>query len=347
MPMRLTTARAGVLAVALACAAFGACAGDYVLKRRIPLGGGDGWDYLTYEPTSNRLFITRATRVQVVNPDTGAVIAEIQDAPGVHGVALATALGKGYTSNGRDDSISVFDLNTLRVIKQVGTPDGKNPDFIIYEAVSKRVLAFNARSHNASVIDAATDTLVASITLNGKPEAAVVDGHGSVFVDIEDTGEVSAIDAASAKVTRTMQLDGCTEPAGLGMDPERRRLFVGCRNKTMLIIDADRGTKMASVPIGEGVDATVFDVATERVYSSQSDGTLTVVTAQANGTFGVLQTAETQAGARTMAVNPINHDIYLVSAEFDEPAASASAPKARKTIKPGTVVLLVMHQPLR
>ncbi len=321
-----------------------AAAGEYTLKHKFKIGGEGSWDYLTYDAPSNRLFITRGTRVQVVDPSTGVVVAEIADTPGVHGVALASDVGKGYASNGRDNSVSVFDLKSLKTLAKIPTVGGENPDFIAYDGVTKHVVAFNGRSHNASVIDTVTDKLIATIPLSGKPEAAVADGQGMMFVDIEDKNEIAAIDMRKNAVVKSWPLPGCDEPAGLAIDTITRRLFVGCHNKLMVVLNADNGKVVTTLTIGEGVDANAFDAETKQILSSQSDGTLTVIKEESADKFTVLQNVATQRGARTMALNPKSHEIYLVSAEFNEPAAIEGQPKPRRTMKADTFTLLVMSQ---
>ena len=316
-----------------------AFAADYALKQKFTIGGEGGWDYLTYDAHANRLFISRGTHVQVVDPGTGSVLGDIPETPGVHGIAPADDLGKGYTSNGRDNSVTVFELRSLKTIARIRLEGAKNPDFILYDAASRRVFAFNGRSRNASVIDAETDKPVATIALSGKPEAAAADGRGGVFVNIEDADALSVIDARNAVVLRSWPLAGCHEPAGLAIDPQTRRLFVGCHNKALLVVDAENGKAVASLPIGEGVDANAFDAQTGLGFSSQGDGSLTVIREEAADKFSVVQNAVTQRGARTMALNPKTHDVYLVTAEIEETAVPEGRP--RRTLKPGTFTLLV------
>ena len=334
----------GIFATVAMAISSAVAAGEFTLKHKFKIGGEGGWDYLTYDAPLNRLYIARGTRVQVVNPSTGVVEAEIADTPGVHGVALASDLGKGYASNGRDNSVSVFDLKSLKTLAKIPIVGGENPDFIAYDGATKHVVAFNGRSHNATVIDAATDTLIATIPLSGKPEAAVADGQGMMFVDIEDQNEVAAIDMRKNAVVKRWPLPGCDEPAGLAIDAKTRRLFVGCHNKLMVVLNADNGKVVATLAIGEGVDANAFDPETRQIFSSQGDGTLTVMKEESADKFTVLQTVTTQRGARTMALNPKSHEIYLVSAEFDEPAAIEGQPKPRRTMKADTFTLLVISQ---
>ena len=320
-----------------------ALAGDYALKAAHVLGGEGGWDYLTCDEETGRLFIARGDRVQVVDPASGRLLGEIADTPGVHGVALASDLGKGYTSNGRDGSVTVFNLKTLRVLGKVSLPGAENPDFIAYDAFSHRIFAFNGRSHDASVIDAATDRVVATISLSGKPEAAVSDERGRVFVEIEDRNTVVTIDSAEARVTATWALPGCDEPAGLALDRAAHRLFVACHNGLMKIVNADSGAIVASLPIGNGVDAAAFDAQSGLVFSSQNDGTLSIIQSAGDDNYRVQQTVATQLGARTMALNSRTHEVYLVTAEFGAAAEpSAIQPRPRRPVKPDSFTLLVL-----
>jgi YVTN family beta-propeller protein len=316
---------------------------QYQLKQKFTIGGDGGWDYLTYDSTGNRLFISRATRVQVVDPKKGTVIAEIPNTTGVHGIALAHELGKGFTSNGRENTVTVFDLKTLKETNKIKI-DGENPDAILYDPSTKRVMTFNGRSKNATVIDATNDKVVATIPLDGKPEFAAADGKGSVFVNIEDKSELSKIDPVKGTVVQTWPLAPCEEPSGLAMDQKHRRLFSGCGNKMMAVTNADTGKVVTTVPIGQGVDANGFDPGTELAFSSNGDGTLTVVHEDSPDKFTVAQNAETQRGARTLALNPGNHEVYLVTAEIEEAPPAEGQTRPRRTMKPGTFTLLVMEK---
>ncbi|MBZ5533557.1 MAG: c-type cytochrome [Acidobacteriia bacterium] len=317
---------------------------QYQLKHKHVLGGDGGWDYLTYDPAGKRLFISRGTHVMVVDPEKGTVLGDIPDTAGVHGIALAPDLGKGFTSNGRDNTVTVFDLKTLKETAKIKTEGGENPDAIMYDAFSKRVFAFNGRSKNATVIDAVTDKLVGNIPLNGKPEFAVADGKGLVFVNIEDTSELTSINAAKAAVAHTWKITGCEEPSGLDMDVTHRRLFAGCHNKVMAVINADDGKVVATVPIGEGVDANAFDPGTQLAFSSNGDGTLTVVHEDSPDKYTVVQNAETQKFARTMALDTNNHNVYLVTAEIEIVPPAKEGDRPSRKMKPGTFTLLVMAE---
>lgn len=317
---------------------------QYQLKQTYVLGGDGGWDYLTYDPVGKRLFISRGTRVMVVDPAKGTVLSEIPNTEGVHGIALAQDLGKGFTSNGRDNSVTIFDLKTLKETSKVKVEGGENPDAILYDPASKRVFTFNGRSKNASVIDATNGTLVATIPLDGKPEFAASDGKGMVYVNIEDKSELTAIDSKKAAVTATWPLTGCEEPSGLAMDQKNRRLFAGCHNKVMAVVNADTGKVLATPTIGQGVDANGFDPGTQLAFSSNGDGTLTVVHQDSPDKYTVAQDAPTKRGARTMALDSNNHNVYLVTADFDEQPPTKEGERPRRTMKPGTFTLLVMEK---
>lgn len=317
-------------------------AADFHVVRRFVVPGDGGWDYLAFDSEAQRLYIARSDRVQVVDPADGRLVGEVPDTPGVHGVAIVRKHGKGYTSNGRGDAIGVFDLPSLKRVTTIATPAGKNPDFILYDDASDRVIAFNGRSANATVVDPASDRLTTTIALPGRPESAVADGRGRVFVDLEDRNAIAVIDAAKGVVVDTIALAGCDEPAGLAIDRENRRLFVGCHNRRLLVVAIDGARTLATLPIGEGVDANAFDAGRGLAFSSQGDGTLTVVHATASGGFEVLQTATTARGARTMTVNAANHEVYVVSAEFDEAPAVPGQARGRRTVRPGTFTVYVL-----
>jgi DNA-binding beta-propeller fold protein YncE len=314
---------------------------QYQVKQKYVLGGEGGWDYLTFDPAGKRLFISRGTHVMVVDPYKGSVLGDIPDTPGVHGIALAQDLGKGFTSNGRDNTVTVFDLKTLKETARIKI-EGENPDAILYDASSKRVFTFNGRSKNATVIDADKGTVVGNIPLDGKPEFGVADGKGMVFVNIEDKSEVTSIDAKKAVVVKSWSLAPCEDPSGLAMDLKSRRLFSGCHNKMMAVMDADTGKVVATPAIGQGVDANAFDADRQLAFSSNGDGTLTVVHEDAPDKFSVLENAETQRSARTMALDTTDHDVYLVAAEFEEAPPAKEGERPRRTMKPGTFTLLVV-----
>jgi DNA-binding beta-propeller fold protein YncE len=309
----------------------------------VVLGGEGGWDYLTFDPGTGRIYISRSTRVDVVDPDAGRVVGTISDTTGVHGVALAPKLHKGFTSNGRDGTVGVFDLQTLGPVARVRA--GSNPDAILYDPATDHVFAFNGGSHDVTIIGAQSAAVIRTLPLGGKPEFAASDGHGNVYVNIEDTAEIVAIDSRHLNVEARWPLKGCEAPTGLAMDVERHRLFVGCSNKVMTVVDARDGRVIATLPIGAGCDATAFDPQTGLAFSSNGDGTLTVIGRTGRDGYAVLQNVPTKQGARTMALDPRRQRIYLVAADYGpRPAATTEEPRPRPAIVPGTFTLLVVER---
>ena len=313
----------------------------YHLLKKIPLGGEGFWDYITFDPATRRLYISRGSRVVVLEVDSGKTVGEIPNTDGVHGIALAPEFNRGFTSNGRAGTVTIFDLKTLKVIGSAQA--GTNPDAIIYDPSSKRVFAMNGRSKNATGIDAATGSVVGTIPLDGKPEFAVADGAGHVYVNIEDKSEEQVIDSRNLKVTATWPLKPCQEPSGLAMDITHRRLFAGCDNKMMAVIDANSGKVVATPEIGEGVDANAFDAELGYAYSSNGEsGTLTVVHEVSPDQYSVVENVPTQAHARTMALDPKTHQVFLVTADFGPaPAATPDNAHPRPTMVKDSFVVLI------
>lgn len=313
----------------------------YRLIKKITVGGEGGWDALTFDSATHRLYLSHATRVVVVDVESGKTVGEIPNTNGVHGIALAPDLNRGFTSNGRDSTVTVFDMKTLQTLSQIKV--GKNPDAIIYDPVTHRVFSFNGASSDATVIDAQKGTVAGTIALNGKPEFAVSDGRGMVYVNIEDKSEVVALDARALTVKNRWPLAPGEEPSGIAMDRKNRRLFVACANQKMIVVNADNGHIIANLPIGKGVDGADFDPNTKLAFSSNGDGTLTVIHEDSPDKFSVVENATTQRGARTMALDEKTHDVFLVTAEFGPPPAPTSErPRPRPSIVPGTFSVLVM-----
>lgn len=317
-------------------------AGYHVLKT-LDLGGEGGWDYLIAEPESGRLFISRSTHVMVVDLATGKVAGDIPDTAGVHGIALAPELGRGFTSNGKAGTATIFDLKTLATLGTVKT--GDNPDAILYDPFSKRVFTFNGRSGNATAIDAAAGTVavVGTIELGGKPEFAATDGAGKIFVNLEDKSEIVAIDAKTLKVLAHWPIAPGEEPSGLAIDAKNKRLFSVCGNQTMVVLDYESGKVLATPAIGKGVDAAAFDPALGLVFASNGDGTLTVVHEDSPAAFSVLENAATGRGARTLALDTKTHLIYLPTAKFEEaPEPKAGEHRQRPKMVAGSFQILVV-----
>lgn len=328
-----------LLSLALVAAAAAAPTGYHVVER-IPITGATGWDYVTIDSAARRMYVTNGTRVVVVDVDSKKITGEIADTPGVHGVAIAPELNRGFTSNGRANNVTIFDLHTLAVIGQVKT--GENPDAIAYDPVSARVFTLNGRSKDSTVFDAKTGEVVATLALGGKPEFAAADGKGKIYVNIEDTSELAEIDARKPAVTRRWSLAPGEEPSGLASDAKHRRLFSVCRNKLMVVSDTDAGKVVGTAPIGQGPDAAVFDAASETAFSSNGDGTLTLVKEVA-GKYEAVENVPTERGARTMAIDTKTQRIYLPTAEFGPaPAATEQQPRPRPSIVPDTFHVLVV-----
>lgn len=329
-----------LLSLQLMPAAIAAASG-YHLMTKISLGGEGGWDYLTFDPSSGWLYIARATHVVVLDPASGKVVGDIPDTAGVHGIALAPELGRGFTSNGRAGTVTIFDAKTLAVIGQVNA--GQNPDAIVYDPASRRVFAMNGRSSDTTAIDAATGKVAGTVALGGKPEFAVADGRGRIYVNLEDKSQEVVLDSQKMTVVARWPLAPCEEPTGLAMDLVHRRLFAGCSNKLMAVVDAESGKVIATLPIGSGVDATAFDPGLQYAYASNGEGTLTIVHEDAPDKFTVVGNVPTQRGARTMALDPGTHQVYLATADFGPPPPpTPGQPRPRPAIVPNTFVVLVL-----
>jgi DNA-binding beta-propeller fold protein YncE len=319
---------------------YAADQGYHVIKK-LQLGGEGSWDYLTVDSAARRLYISRSTHVMVVDIDKDKVVGNIADTPGVHGIAIASELNRGFTSNGKANTATIFDLKTLKVLGQVET--GGNPDAILYDPASKRVFTFNGHSKDATVFEAASGEVDSTIALGGKPEFAAADGKGKVYVNIEDTNEVVEIDSLKLSLAKRYSLKPCEEPTGMGLDAEHHRVYSGCHNKVMAILDTETGKVIATVPIGEGVDGNGFDPKMGLAFSSNGDGTLTEVRESSPGKFEVVETVPTQRGSRTMAIDPKTHNIYLPTAQFSpQTTSTATGSRPRPTmIKDSFVVLVV------
>jgi DNA-binding beta-propeller fold protein YncE len=282
--------------------------------------------------------------VIVLDADSGKNVGDIPDTPGVHGIALAPELGKGFVSNGREGTVTVFDLSTLAPSGSK-IKVGENPDAILYEPATKRVFTFNGRSQDSTAIDAASGKVLGTIKLDGKPEFAASDGKGEVFVNIEDKSELTVIDPNKLEVKTKWPLAPCTEPSGLALDRKNRRLFAGCDNKMMAVVDADSGKVLATPAIGEGVDATAYDDETGLAFASCGEGVLTVVREDSPQKFSVVENVKTEPGARTMALDTKTHNVFTVTAKFGPPpAATADNPHPRRTILPDTFEVLVLSK---
>ncbi len=294
---------------------------EYKIAGKIPVEGEGGYDYIACDESTGRLYVSHSTVTQVVDPKSGKLIGTIPDTKGVHGIALATDLNKGYTSNGKDSSVSVFNLQTLAVLTKVKVT-GKNPDAILYDPFTHRIFTFNGHSSNSTVIDANTDKVIGTIKLEGKPEFAVTDGKGKVYVNIEDKSVITMINPQTLKMEQTWPIAPGKEASGLAIDTENHRLFAVCDNKLMIIMDAISGKVVSSLPIGDGPDAASFDPDKKRVYSSNGEGTITVIQEEKGDVFKVIENIPTQKGAKTMTIDIKTHHLFLPVAEDRKKAGS-------------------------
>ena len=314
----------------------------YHVVARYLIGGEGGWDYLTTDPESRRLYVTHNTRVEVLDLDSGKSLGAVEGTAGAHGVALAPKLGRGFIASGRDSAIVVFDLKTLAVTNRLHVP-ARFPDALLYEPVSGRILSFNAGSDNACAFDAATGAFIGTLPLGGAPEFAVADGAGRVHVNLESTNEILMLDAKKLRVLRRASLAPGVEPTGLAFDRAHHLLFSGCHNKKLVVTDSNTGKVVTTLPIGEGVDGVGFDSKRRVIFASNGEGSLSVARERNAGGFDAVETDSTQRGARTMAVDETSGRVFVVTASFGPPPEpTAERPHPRPTILPGTFVVLAL-----
>jgi len=316
-------------------------ASGYHLLKKYAIGGEGGWDYLLVDGDAHRIYISRGTHMMVIDSESGQLVSDLPDTPGIHGMALVHKLGRGFTSNGRAGTVTIFDLKTLKAIGQVKV--GENPDAILYDSVSDRVFTFNGRSHDTTAVDPAAGTAVGTIPLGGKPETGVADGKGHVYVNIEDKGEMVEFDSRELKVLNRWSMAPCESPTGLAMAVKKRRLFASC-DKLMAVMDADSGKVITTLPIGPGADGAAFDPGTSLAFSTNGgDGTLSVVCEESKDKYTLVENVPTMPRARTVRLDPKTHLVYTVTAEFGPaPAATPENPRPRPTMVPNSFVVLVL-----
>jgi DNA-binding beta-propeller fold protein YncE len=313
-------------------------AGNYRVIKTISVSGDEGWDYVAVDSAARHVYVSHGSHVVVLDADNYAVVGDIPDTQGVHGIAIARDLGRGFTSNGRANNVTIFDLATLKTISTVAA--GTNPDAIVYDPATKRVFTMNGRSQDTTAINAADGTVAGTLPLGGKPEFAVADGKGSIYVNIEDKSELVHFDSKSLKVLHRWPMAPCKEPSGLAADWNTHRLFAGCDNKLMAVINSEDGKVVSTVPIGDGVDANAFDPEAKLVFASTGDGHLTVAHQDGPDKYNVVADVATKKSARTMGLDLKTHKIFLPSAEFDPPAPG----ERRGKMKPGSFAVLVVGQ---
>ena len=300
------------------------------------IASAGGWDYLEVGPVNDWLYVSHGTQVNILNKKTGDSVGVIENTTGVHGIAFDVANGKGYTSNGRINTVTVFDMQTNKVLAQISV--GQNPDAISYEPYSKKIITCNGRGKNLSIIDPQQNTVIDSVDVGGKPETAVSNGAGKLFVNVEDKNEIVVVDTKTFKVVNHWSIAPGEGPTGLAYDKNTNRLFAGC-DKLLMVIDAINGTVIDKLPIGDGCDGVAFDAATNMIYTSNGEGTLTVIHEDYADRYTVVENIATKKYARTIALDKATHLIYLPTAEFE---AQDPNQKGRPKMKPGTFQILVI-----
>ncbi|HEU4789629.1 MAG TPA: hypothetical protein VFS71_08100 [Flavobacterium sp.] len=315
---------------------------EYKVSKKIKITGNEGWDYLAVDEVNQHLFVSHGSVVNVVDLISEKVIATIADTKGVHGIAIANDLNKAFITDGKDNSVTIVDLKTFELIEKVAI-EGQKPDAVLYDQFSKKVFAYNANSNDATVLDAITNKVIKTIPLGGKPEFSVTNTKGLIYVNIEDKNEIKTIDASKLEVIATWSIAPGDEPSGLAIDLDSNRLFSVCGNKLMIVVDASNGKVIKTLPIGDGCDGVAFDAKKKLAFSSNGEGTITVVKEQNANKFSVLETVKTQKGARTIALNKTKGDLYLTTADFGSKSKpSTENPNPRASIIPDSSVVLVV-----
>src|SRR5579864_1851074 len=313
MPNRVVCAIGVTILLFAAWASPASAAGNYSVTKKISINGQGSWDYLAVDEANRRLYVSHGTRVEVLDIDSLSAVGNIPNTPGVHGIAIAPEAGRGFVSDGKSSMVTIFDLKTLKTIGEV--PVGKGPDGIIYDPATQRVFAFNGDGNSATAIDAATGKVAGTVDLGGGPEFAAADGEGYIYNNLEDESLVLKINARELKVEQRWPTAPCASPSSMAMDRDNRRLFLGCRSKVMAVMNADTGKVITTLPIGDHVDATAFDVETRLIFNSNGEGTVTVVRQDSPDKYSVVETVKTLPRAKTMALDPKTHQLFLSTAE--------------------------------
>lgn len=314
----------------------------FKVAKKINIPGNESWDYLAVDEINQHLFVSHGSVVNVIDLKSNILITTIPDTKGVHGIAVANDLNKAFISNGKDNSVSIINLQTFELMEKVAI-QGKNPDAILYDAFSKKVFTYNGKSNDATVLDAISNRELKSIALDGKPEFSVTNNKGLIYVNIEDKNEIKTIDATTLEVTNTWSIAPGDEPTGLAIDLETNRLFSVCGNNKMVVVDALNGKIVKTIAIGEGCDGVAFNPKNNLIFCSNGEGTITVVKEKNASTFSILETIKTQKGARTIALNKTTNQLYLSTANFGEkPKPTIDNPNPRASIIPNTFSVLVI-----
>ncbi len=323
------------------CNTASAQTGGYHVVNTFHIPSPGGWDYIAVSPVNGNIYVSHSTQVNILNQNTGDSVGVIPNTTGVHGIAFAPEFKKGFTSNGKLNTVTVFDINTNAVLAQIKT--GENPDAIMYDPFSKKVYTCNGRSKDLSVIDPATNEVVKTVDLGGKPETPVSDETGNLYINIEDKSEIAVVNTKTYTVTNRWKIGNGKEPSGLAIDVKTKRLFAGCDNKLLIVMNAENGKVVKELPIGDGCDGVAFDAELQNVFSSNGEGTLTVIHEKSAKEFSVVENATTKKGARTLAVDEKTHHVYLPTADF-LPADPNEKEHRRPGIVPGSFQVLVVSK---
>ena len=319
----------------------------YKVFKKINIAGDEGWDYLAVDEINQHLFVSHGNVVNVIDLKSDKIISTILDTKGVHGIAIANDLNKAFITCGKENAVVIVDLKTFQLIEKVAI-EGQKPDAVLYDQFSRKVFTYNAKSNDATVLDAATNKVVKTIPLGGKPEFSVTNNKGLIYVNIEDKNEIKTIDATKLEVTTTWSIAPGDEPSGLAIDLETNRLFSVCGNNLMIIVDASNGKIIKTLPIDDGCDGVAFDAKKKLVFSSNGIGTITVVKEDNANSFSVLETVKTQKGARTIALNKTTNQLYLSTADFGtKPEPTNENPKPRASLIPNSFVVLVVESNIK
>jgi YVTN family beta-propeller protein len=340
MPIKIKFSVVAVLCMALLSNDLSAQNNQYVLIKKTVIGGEGGWDYLSVDSENRRIYVSHGTKVEVLNADTHEKVGEIPDLKGVHGVIAVPKSGRGITTNGRSNSVTIFDLKTLKPIAEL--PTGKNPDALLYDEFSKRVFIFNHSDTTTTVIDIEAGKVVGTINVGGTAlEAGTTDEKGTIFLNLEDIHEIVSFDARTLAIKSRWKMIPGEEPTGLALDTKTKRLFSVCHNGWMMILDSEKGNVVAQVPIGKRVDGVVFDPKSKRAFSSNGEGSITVVEEVSANEFKVVETIKTEPGARTIAFDSKTQHVFVSTAQYGEtPAATTEVPNPRPKVIPGTFMIL-------
>jgi YVTN family beta-propeller protein len=325
----------------LAAVLMAADAPGFKVAKKYPVPGDGGFDYIVFDSPSNRLYVSHGTEVDVLDADSGKLLGKVEDTPGVHGVAIAPGLSRGFATNGRDGTVSVFDTNTFQTIKKI--PVGKDPDFIFYDAKTKRVLVCHGDAAAITAIDPEKQTVIGKVDLGGGAEAAVTDGKGTGFVNLEEQAMVVSFDPQKLVVKQKWPITGCKTPTGLAIDAPHSRLFIGCRSKVLAVMDSSNGKVITTLPIGDRVDAVAFDPDSKLIFASNGDGTVSVVREKSADQYESVGDIQTQKSAKTMAFDPKSKRLFLSAADMETPPAAAGQ-RARMRPKAGTFNVVVVER---